>query len=60
MAARRESRLDRRAMAKPEPPKPPEHRTYPRGSAAPQPQPPPNRVPLWTRAVPPDRSFPRG
>jgi hypothetical protein len=47
------------AMPKTETPKPPEHRTYPRGATAPQPPPPPKQVPLWTRAVPPDRSFPR-
>jgi hypothetical protein len=46
-------------MPKTETPKPPEHRTYPRGSAPKQPPPPVNKVPLWTRAVPPDRSFPR-
>jgi hypothetical protein len=46
-------------MAKTEPAKPPDHRTYPRGTA-PAPTPPPGkRVPAWTRAVPPDRSFPR-
>jgi hypothetical protein len=46
-------------MTKTEAPKTPEHRTYPRGKP---PAPPPaadKRVPLWTRAVPPDRSFPR-
>jgi hypothetical protein len=58
MCAGRPVRLHR-PMAKTETPKPPEHRTYPRGKA---PAPPPaadKRVPLWTRAVPPDRSFPR-
>ena len=52
-------RLDRRAMPKTETPKPPGHRTYPRGKAPPPPPPSGKRVPAWTRAVPPDRSFPR-
>jgi hypothetical protein len=48
-------------MPKTEIPKPPEHRTYPRGTTPPPPSPKANgkRVPSWTRAVPPDRSFPR-
>ena len=45
-------------------PKPPEHSHYPRGTApAPVPQKPvavqTAKVPLWSRAVPEDRSFPR-
>jgi hypothetical protein len=40
--------------------KPPDHRHYPRGKAAPVPKPvAERRVPSWSRAVPPDRSFPR-
>ncbi|HWM09101.1 MAG TPA: hypothetical protein VNO82_07145 [Solirubrobacteraceae bacterium] len=47
-------------MAKTETPKPPEHRTYPRGKPSAPPPPTGKRVPSWKRAVPPDRSFPRG
>jgi hypothetical protein len=39
--------------------KPPEHRTYPRGVAAPQRPATTSRRSRWQRAVPPDRSFPR-
>jgi hypothetical protein len=52
-------RLDGGAMAKIKTPKPPEHRTDPRRSPPKSPPLPVKRVPLWTRAVPPDRSFPR-
>jgi hypothetical protein len=49
-------------MSKPELSKPPERHVYPRG-AAPPPRPLPTlaqpRIPLWTRAVPRERSFPR-
>ena len=38
---------------------PPEHRTYPRGRAAPVKQATQARGSRWQRAVPPDRSFPR-
>ena len=66
--------LDEHAMKKP-PARPPDHRTYPRTTAAPQRVAAPAlrpgagagaahrvaapRVPLWTRHVPPERSFPR-
>jgi len=58
MGTARRLRFDR-PMAKTETPKPPEHRTYPRGKAPAPPPPTGRRVPSWTRAVPPDRSFPR-
>ncbi len=53
-----------RGMERPQRPKPPDHRHYPRGvAAAPVPQkpvaPPAAKIPLWSRAVPEDRSFPR-
>ena len=59
MCALTRPRLHRREMPKNEPPKPPDHRTYPRGKTVPPPPPSDKRVPAWTRAVPPDRSFPR-
>jgi hypothetical protein len=48
-------------MPKPEKhPTPPDHRVYPRGStSAPAPKPVPEKRTTWTRAVPPDRAFPR-
>jgi hypothetical protein len=41
--------------------KPPDHRAYPRGKAAAPPKPTESerRFATWSRAVPPDRSFPR-
>jgi hypothetical protein len=60
MCANPRLRLDRLAMSKTKTPKPPGHRTYPRGKAPAPPAPSSDkRVPAWTRAVPPDRSFPR-
>jgi hypothetical protein len=52
-------------MPKPEKrPVPPGHRVYPRGTMAkPEAKPAVNgdrRAAAWTRAVPPDRTFPRG
>jgi hypothetical protein len=47
-------------MPKPEKhPTPPDHRVYPRGSTPPAPKPAPEKRTTWTRAVPPDRAFPR-
>ena len=41
-------------------PTPPDHRVYPRGNAQPPaPKPTPEKRTAWTRAVPPDRAFPR-
>jgi hypothetical protein len=39
-------------------PTPPDHRVYPRGSTSP-PKPAPEKRVTGTRAVPPDRTFPR-
>ena len=49
-------------MPKTELTKPPRRPVYPRGAPAqPRPQTPAEpRIPLWTRAVPQQRSFPRG
>jgi len=48
-------------MERPQRPKPPEHNHYPRGTApTPVPQKPvAAKIPLWSRAVPEDRRFPR-